>query len=486
MTLYFDYAAASDRGLVRGNNEDSAYAGNYLLALADGMGGHAAGEVASQLMIRHLAQLDADPEDLDMAALLGSVAEDANQEIRSEAAQHVEYTGMGTTLTALLFNGTELALCHVGDSRGYRLRDGKLTQITKDDTFVQSLVDQGKLSPEDVSTHPRRSVILKAYTGEPVDPTLESFDAQPGDRWLLCSDGLSDPVTHSTIESTLSQGTPEEAARRLVDLALRSGGPDNVTVVIADIKEGDDNSRAQSIKNVPQTVGALAGEPEEDNWPDSSAGRAAAIQRRPATITPDGRSVPQPLTGHSSENDEPPLPDAAHVEEDSYSPRNTKSRWVWMISALVAVIALLLGGWALNSRLDRNFYLSVTDQQELLIQQGANYTIFGHDLHSPYQLACIDGSGDLRLLSPEDATQDRSCQVFKLNDLPESARGSVSSMPSGSYDSVKEDLQRLAAEALPACVTREGNKNQQEDKAGARTTPGVDCRIVQNTEEANR
>ncbi|MCF4007607.1 protein phosphatase 2C domain-containing protein [Corynebacterium uropygiale] len=456
MTLLFDFAAASDRGLVRGNNEDSAYAGPYLLALADGMGGHAAGEVASQIMIRHLQKLDADPGDNDMAALLGSIADDANAEIRAEALEHVEYTGMGTTLCALLFNGQEVALCHVGDSRAYRLRDGQLTQITRDDTYVQSLVDQGQLAPEDVSTHPQRSVILKAYTGEDVEPTLKSYDARPGDRWLLCSDGLSDPVTHSTIETTLQEGTPEAAAQRLIELALRSGGPDNVTVVVADIAEGD---ASRALESSPHTVGALAGEPEEDHWPDSSAGRAAAISRQPREIPPSAEA-------------EEPTEDAADA-----APRRRRVE-VWVVTALVVVIALLGAGWAANSYLDRTFYLSTTDREELLIQQGANYTIFGHELHTPYQVACIDAGGDLRLLNPSDAEKDSSCTVFTLKDLPESARGSVSSMPSGSYEEVTESLQRLAGEALPACVT--GNKKPRPDaKDGARRTPGVDCRDIE-------
>lgn len=150
--LRLNYAVASDRGLVRGNNEDSAYAGPHLIALADGMGGHAAGEVASQLMIKHLMPLDASPDDNDMLALLASGADDANRAIAQGVRDEPATNGMGTTLTAIMFNGTDLAMCHVGDSRGYRYRDGKLEQITVDDTYVQSLVDKGELSPR---TSPR-------------------------------------------------------------------------------------------------------------------------------------------------------------------------------------------------------------------------------------------------------------------------------------------------------------------------------------------
>ena len=261
MTLVLRYIARSDRGLVRSNNEDSVYAGARLLALADGMGGHAAGEVASQLMVNHLERLDADPDDNDMLALLGGVADDANRQIAQAIRDHPETDGMGTTLTALMFNGRSFGLIHVGDSRGYRLREGALEQITVDDTFVQSLVDEGKLDPADVSSHPQKSLILKAYTGRPVEPTLRDLDARPGDRILLCSDGLSDPVTASTIEQTLSEGTPADAARRLIELALRSGGPDNITVVVADVVETDelDDAARAALPATPVTAGALLG-----------------------------------------------------------------------------------------------------------------------------------------------------------------------------------------------------------------------------------
>ena len=147
MSLKLNYSVLSDRGLVRGNNEDSAYAGPNMLIIADGMGGHAAGEVASQLMVNHLERLDADPDDNDMLALLGGVADDANRQIAQAIRDHPETDGMGTTLTALMFNGRSFGLIHVGDSRGYRLREGALELITVYDTIVQSLVDEGKLDP---------------------------------------------------------------------------------------------------------------------------------------------------------------------------------------------------------------------------------------------------------------------------------------------------------------------------------------------------
>ena len=235
MNYSLDYVAISDRGLVRQNNEDSAYAGPRLLALADGMGGHAAGEVASQLMIAQVSKLDADQPDADLLDALALACAEGNSSIAEEIDANPATEGMGTTLTALLFDGERVGLCHVGDSRGYLLRDGELTQITRDDTYVQSLVDEGSLTAEEASMHPQRSLILKALTGRPVEPTLKYREVRRGDRYLLCSDGLSDPVSRETIAEALAEGTPKEAANRLIELALRSGGPDNITIVIADV-----------------------------------------------------------------------------------------------------------------------------------------------------------------------------------------------------------------------------------------------------------
>lgn len=475
MTLRLDFAAASDRGLVRGNNEDSAYAGPNLLALADGMGGHAAGEIASQIMIRHLQQLDADPGDNDMLALLGGVADDANHAIAEHVRQHPETDGMGTTLSALMFNGTSLGLCNVGDSRGYRLRDGSLEQLTVDDTFVQSLVSEGKLDPEDVSTHPQRSLILKAYTGRPVDPTLKSLEPRVGDRLLLCSDGLSDPVTHSTIETTLSTGTPAEAATRLVELALRSGGPDNVTVIIADVVEDPDAATTRALQSKPMTVGALNGVQEDEPRPDTAAGRAAAIARRPQTISPGGQAQDQ-VPGEAAE------PPAAADEEEAHPAGDSSStgrKLLLLFIVLVVLIALAGGGWWAVKKVQENYYVSTAAEDRIGIWKGADYSVFGRELNETYQLACINERGGLKMVSPAD--QD-DCEPFNLEDLPETTRNSVAGLPGGSYDEVLQQMQRLASSVLPVCVTREGTEDEpaaeEPANSGDRNTPGVDCREV--------
>lgn len=157
-----------------------------------------------------------------------------------------ELEGMGTTLTAILFAGGRLGLVHIGDSRGYLLRDGELSQITKDDTFVQTLVDEGRITAEEAHSHPQRSLIMRALTGHEVEPTLIVREARVGDRYLLCSDGLSDPVSHDTIHEALQIPDVVDSADRLIELALRGGGPDNVTVVVADVVDYDYGQTSRS------------------------------------------------------------------------------------------------------------------------------------------------------------------------------------------------------------------------------------------------
>lgn len=444
-TLKLNFAAVSDRGLVRRNNEDSAYAGPHLLLLADGMGGHAAGEVASQLMVEHMEHLDRDPEDADVLALLGAAADDANAAIQSSIAENPEQDGMGTTLTALMFNGTQFGLIHVGDSRGYRLRDGELTQITVDDTFVQSLVEQGKLQAEDVSSHPQKSLILKAYTGRPVEPYLELLDAQPGDRYLLCSDGLSDPVTHETIASTVGTGTPAEAAQRLIELALRSGGPDNVTVVIADVVDTETDD-CPELPAKSALAGALA-LVDESSHPDTAAGRAAKLVRT------QNRSQ---SSGGAKQTDTP----AADDEEDH--PR--RFPWTTLILVLALVAAGVVGVWWFDRASSNTYSITVNDADEFVIEQGFTSSILGKQLHKPVQQICINDENQITVVDTDEVPKD--CQRFGVADVPESTAARVHTLGTGSYSEISDQVNRLADEALPACVDKT-DTSAETDQAGS-------------------
>ena len=283
MSLALRYTVQSDVGLLREGNEDSAYAGPHLLAIADGMGGHAAGEVASAVAIATLAPLDADTAGVDMLQALADAIAAANAELKQIAETDPATEGMGTTLTALLWSGDEVALCHIGDSRGYLLRDGVFHQITHDHTLVQSLVDEGRLTPEAAASHPQRSLVMRALQSSvPAEPDLAMLKAKVGDRFLLCSDGLSDVVSDETVQKTLTQLTDlDEAVSQLINLAIRSGGPDNITCVLADVIDTDSGLEPSTDVIV---MGALTG--------GDRPARPARAQRQPCSEGPPARHRP--------------------------------------------------------------------------------------------------------------------------------------------------------------------------------------------------
>lgn len=240
MPLFLRYSVQSARGFTRPNNEDSAFAGPRLLALADGVGGAAAGEIASSLVIAELAPLNEREPGEDLLGELREAAARGNAAIARHVAEHPEHDGMGTTLTALLFAGDRAGLVHVGDSRAYLLRDGSLRQITKDETLVQSLVDEGRITPEEAWDHPRRSILLRALNGQELEPVLEPHEPRAGDRYMICSDGLSDVVPADDLAATMrTVADPQQCLGRLVQLALRADSPDNVTCVVADVLDRD-------------------------------------------------------------------------------------------------------------------------------------------------------------------------------------------------------------------------------------------------------
>lgn len=242
MSLTLRAAMLTDPGLVRPNNEDAGYVSPRLIAIADGVGGQPAGELASEIVVQALAALDRTPIEGDPMAALCAAIDEANRQIRLTAAANPTSEGMGTTVTAALLAGDRLAVAHVGDSRGYLLRERVLYQLTRDDTFVQALVDQGILTAEEARTHPQRSLVTHAVQGDVVMPSTGVVPVQEGDRLLLCSDGLTDVVEDQVIAQTLATYTdPRQCAEHLVKLAHQAGAPDNVTVIVADlVRHGPD------------------------------------------------------------------------------------------------------------------------------------------------------------------------------------------------------------------------------------------------------
>ena len=415
MTLVLRYAARSDRGLVRSSNQDSVYAGPRLLALADGMGGHAAGEVASKVVIASLAPLDDDEPRDDLLAQLREAVANGNAAIAELVSQDPDLDGMGTTLTAVLFAGTRLGLVHVGDSRAYLVRGGTLSQITHDDTFVQALVDEGRLTMEEASSHPQRSLILHALNGAEVEPDLSIREARVGDRYLVCSDGLSDVVSPDTLLEALQLPDPHQSADRLVELALRAGGPDNVTCIVADVIDvpyGDD---------APVMDGAVGGN-RQHREPDHTtpASRAATLNPRPE---PED-TAPQP-------------PDRPH------------RRRVRLALGLVGVLILVAGAGYGLWRWTQAQYFVGADGDQVAVYRGINASV-----------------GPLHLYSVVDTNP------MRLEDLLQVPRRQVQDgIPANNRTEAEQIIARLLRQQKPLCPTPTPTPTPHPTRSGARPTP---------------
>jgi PPM family protein phosphatase len=247
MKLTVRGAAGSSVGLVRENNEDSGYAGRWLFAVADGVGGHVGGEVASAAVVRSLRSRDAEVPEEELASTLEEGVREANTRIRQAVEDDPELDGMGTTLTAVLWSGARAAVGHIGDSRGYLLRDGELVQITEDHSL-------GNVLDDVEASAGLAAMLVRFLDGRPDQPPdVDVRELRPGDRYLLCSDGLSGAVDEHAIRDVLQEEADAAAAvSRLIGLAYDGGGPDNVTVVIADATE----SAGEPVP--PVTVGAAS------------------------------------------------------------------------------------------------------------------------------------------------------------------------------------------------------------------------------------
>ncbi|MER7696377.1 MULTISPECIES: PP2C family serine/threonine-protein phosphatase [unclassified Streptomyces] len=371
MSLSLRFAAGSHKGMIREGNEDSGYAGPRLLAIADGMGGQAAGEVASSEVISTLVPLDDDVPGSDLLTSLGTAVQQANDQLRVMVEEDPQLEGMGTTLTALLWTGQRLGLVHVGDSRAYLLRDGVLTQITQDHTWVQRLVDEGRITEEEATTHPQRSLLMRALgSGDHVEPDLSIREVRAGDRYLICSDGLSGVVSHQTMEETLAsyQG-PQETIQELIQLALRGGGPDNITCIVADVLDVDSNDTlARQLNDTPVVVGAVAenqAQLGDGGAMQTPAGRAAGL----------GRPAPPPAGGFgppgSGDVGYEGMPDGsydAYPDDDFTQPRGGRK---WLKRSLYVVLALAVIGGGLYGGYrwtQTQYYVGAQDENVALFQ----------------------------------------------------------------------------------------------------------------------
>lgn len=423
MPIAFRYAARSDVGLVRSENQDSGYAGPHLLVVADGMGGHAGGDIASSTVIGHVVQLDDDaPGGNESGDELAHAIATANRELGRIARERPELNGMGTTITALLRARNKLLIAHIGDSRGYVLRDGQLAQMTTDHSFVQTLIDQGRITPEQASTHPQRSLVTRVLTGSPRDqPDLGAREAVTGDRYLLCSDGLSGFVADDTIAEILGEGSPDDAADRLIELALRAGAPDNVTVIVADVV---DLTRGDLPPVTPQIVGAARLSPAGSRaLRETPAAKAAALSR--ALGLEEEREAVEKL---------------ALAEE---APSGRGVRLVKVVAALFVVAIVLAGG-------SYGFY-AWSQEQYFVGVSGEHVAIFR---------GISDNLGPIELSTPIEITD------IPVDDLPDYYNATV-------RERIDVD-DKAAADARVAVLRREAQacvdaraKNQQCGSPGA-------------------
>jgi protein phosphatase len=310
VTLQLRYVAHSEIGLIRKNNQDSGYASPHLLVVADGMGGAAAGDLASAVAIDTMRKIDAPTSGQEMLEVLAGAIHQANDKIADLVESDLSLEGMGTTVTGAMFDGAQLGLAHIGDSRAYLLHDGHLQRLTHDHTWVQSLVDDGKISENEAAMHPHRSLLLKVLNGQPTnDPDLAVVPVVAGDRLMFCSDGVCGLIDDDVIVAALRLPDVSDAAQRLVGEALQEGGIDNITVIVADVVEsggtddvivlGAASEHPMPANGVPRGQGA-----EKDETDDTLVTKLADFESPPiddeeryGPQPPDRRRVRRPLIG---------------------------------------------------------------------------------------------------------------------------------------------------------------------------------------------
>jgi serine/threonine protein phosphatase PrpC len=375
-------AAVSHVGKIRSNNQDSGYAGRHLFIVADGMGGHAGGDVASAIATKRLAEADTDytiAEDAEQALRSAMIA--ANSLLAETVFEHSELTGMGTTVSGILRVGDQVALAHIGDSRIYRFRDGELEQVTADHTFVQRLVDSGRITAEEAAVHPRRSVLMRVLGDVDAAPEIDTkiLDTQPGDRWLLCSDGLSSYVSEERLGTILgSVRSPQDAADRMVKESLDHGAPDNVTVVIADIDGAD---AAPDAAEPAGFVGSAAAPLMFDGAEDERRPiRLPTLLLHPLKSTP-------PEDAHFEPEREEFLEQL--IEEDRR--RANRRRITWLVVVAVAIAAIVAAVALAYQWTQTHYYVGVADDGTVAIFQGVQQNI------GPIPLSHVEQSSEVQV-----------------------------------------------------------------------------------------
>ncbi len=360
--------AISHTGKVRSNNQDSGYSGSNLFVVADGMGGHAGGDVASALAVHRLRELDhpyAEPTEAE-SELRTAIRETATELIDTVGIRP-ELAGMGTTVSALAMVDGFAVIAHIGDSRIYLYRDGALTQITTDHTFVQRLVDSGRITPEEARYHPRRSVLMRVLGDMDPNPEVDTFvmPTQPGDRWLLCSDGLSGVVDDPRMLKALSQGwAPGRTADNLLKQALDGGAPDNVTIILVDV-----GGNHPIFSGTPTIVGS-ASNPTGVEIP-------AARPSRGGWLHPARQAANEPT--HFE-------PDSDFLEEliEEDRRRAKRRRLTWIVGFILVLGALGAAAWGGYNWTQTRYFVGA-DDDSVVIYRGIQQSIGPIPLSSVYE-----------------------------------------------------------------------------------------------------
>jgi protein phosphatase len=294
VTLQLRYVTHSEIGLIRKNNQDSGFASPHLLVVADGMGGAAAGDLASAVAIDTIKRIEGVTEGRQMLEVLAGAIHKANDRIADLVEADPSLDGMGTTVTGAMFDGAELGLAHIGDSRAYRLRDNQLERLTHDHSWVQSLVDEGKISDTEAAAHPHRSLLLKVLNGQPAnDPDLAMVPVEVGDRLMFCSDGVCGLIDDDEIEAALRQPDLHAALDQLVSESLAEGGIDNITVIVADVVDGGGTEGAVVLGAAEERVIPPSETRLRDGAGDSEVEDTLVTERPLVTVDDEARYTPR-------------------------------------------------------------------------------------------------------------------------------------------------------------------------------------------------
>ena len=421
MAFALRFLAHSEIGLVRKNNQDSAYVSPTMLVVADGMGGAAAGDLASAVVVDQLSSIDAEhPTGEDMLPAIETAISESSELINQLVDADPSLDGMGSTACVMMFDGEHLALANIGDSRAYRFRGGELTRLSRDHSWVQSLIDEGKLTEAEALDHPHRSLILKVINGQPQHtPDLEMVDVQVGDRLLLCSDGLCGLVTDEVIAARIS-GERQDVMDAMIRVAHLEGGLDNITIIIADVVEGEPEGE-------PQVLGA-ADLIDIEHFNAESTLVQRLGEQEPVAAPPEGEVV-------------------------RYSPTSKRRGLAWL-KVLVAVMVPLLiigaGGFLWYSYTQEQFYIGAHEEY-LGIYQGVPEPVFGLPLS--------------RLVQP-DATL--------ISDLPSYYQEQVQqTIPAKSLDGARATLVMLQEKAAQCIQVRNSTPTPLPSTPGSSITPTI-------------